>query len=38
MGHSAEGMGQRCWNAACDEPFDPELTAEGLSRVEVGIL
>jgi hypothetical protein len=24
-------------NTACDEPFDPELTTEGLSRVEQGI-
>jgi hypothetical protein len=23
-------------NSACDEPFDPELTADGLSRVEGG--
>jgi hypothetical protein len=23
-------------NSACDEQFDPELTAEGLSRVESG--
>jgi len=32
---AAASLGEEIFrNSACDEPFDPELTTEGLSRVE----
>ena len=39
MAPHKSGLGyiQICLNSACDEPFGPELTADGLSRVEFGI-